>query len=286
MKLNLTLVCLLLIGFGCSSPITNSENESLVTADGTEIEGNETGEIFAKGQELLRQLEGDYFELYEEGAHRYYPEPCGYASWDVQIREIYEETGYWEISWAGESYDIVLAEKEESGNIVIETSSEVEERFTFMANPDPKVWNFDSGRRQTPDIVRVEDIENFDMRPCTNAVEIMQHLATTWYELEEVDDQEVIIEPCESAPAGFDIAEDGSTIDFRSGSDPDEIVSMTKLNSRITIVYRPIYGGEERTLVIHNKYGGVAQVGVGTEDDPRYVTEASSDTYEKVEEDC
>lgn len=286
MNWKLILGCILLSGFGCSSPSSNPENEPQVTEDGTEIEGNDTGETFAEGQELLRQLEGDYYELYEDGADRYYPEPCGHAGWDVQIREIYEETGFWQISWAGESYDIVLAEKEETGNIVIETSSEVEERFTFMANPNSKVWNFDSGRRQTPDIVRVEDIENFDMRPCTNAAEIMQHLSTTWYKLEEVDNQEVIKEPCESAPAGFDIAEDGSTIDFRSGSDPDEIVSMTKLNSRITIVYRSMYGGEESTLVIHNKYGGVAQVGNGSDDDPRYVTESSSDSYAKVEEDC
>lgn len=280
------LLIFIAVAMGSCHSADPQSNEGLVDTDqGTEIERNPT-EVVAQGQEVLQQIAGDYFELYEDGADRYYPEPCGTSMWDVQIREIYEETGFWEISWAGESYPISLAEFDENGNINIETTSEVEERFTFLTNPNSKVWNFDSGRRQTPDIVRVEDIEEFDLRPCTDKEKIMEQMPGSWYKLELSDGAEVIHVPCGSASDGFDIADDGSSIDFRSGSDPNEIISISKLNSRITIIHRSAFGGESDTLVIHDKYGGVARVGTGLDTDPRYVNEQSRSSYQTVEEEC
>lgn len=292
----LLITCWAIVLFGCSAP--NTDSYALVTEDGTEVEGNRSHDvegqeevldertaIVAEGQELLRKIQGEYFELTTHSEGNYYQEPCEYSMHSVAVGEVYEQTGIWEIWWAGDSYYIESA-REENGDICLKTNSMAEEKFWFLANDQDMVWDFGSGRKEAPEIVLREDITEMPMIPCFNKEEIMQHLPSSWYLLDKMDGKQVIISPCEESPAGYDIISNGEFIDFRSGSDPNEIVSMFKLNSRVSIVHRSVFGGEPDTLVIHDKYSNVARIGEGSADDRRYVSEAGKDIYEVIEEPC
>lgn len=291
------LACWATLFFGCSGPANDASNA--VTEDGTEIEGNRHSSapgqeevleeresiVVEQGEELLRSIQGEYFELTYSPEENYYQEPCGYAMHSVSVHEVYEETGIWEVWWAGDSYFIESA-TEVDGDIHIKTNSMIEEEFWFLANEQDMVWNFGSGRKEAPEIVLREDITNMPMIPCTDKAEIMKHMPSSWYLLEEVHGKQVILQPCEEAPAGIDIISNAEFLDFRSGSDPNEIVSMSKLNSRVSIVHRSVYGGEPDTLVIHDKYSDVARIGKGTPEDKRYVSESGKGIYDVLEEPC
>lgn len=281
---------------GCKESSNNQE--SLREGD-TGIEGNQhsyaPGQeevleeretiVLEEGQELLRKIQGEYMELGNNAEGYFYQEPCGYSMHAVSVHEIYEGTGIWEIGWAEDSYYIESA-TEEGGDIHIKTNSNIEEEFWFLANDQDMVWNFGSGRKEVQEIVLREDITNMPMIPCSDKEEIMKHLPSSWYLLDEVHGKSVIIQPCEEAPAGIDITSNAEFLDFRSGSDPNEIVSMFKLNSVVSIIHRSVYGGEPDTLVIHDKYSDVARIGNGSADDRRYVSEAGKDIYEVLEEPC
>ena len=292
----LLIACLVNVFIGCQ----DSANNQVTLKEGdTGIEGNRHSSapgqeevleeresiVVEEGEELLRSIQGEYFELTFSTEGNYYQEPCGYSMHTVSVHEVYEETGIWEIWWAGDSYFIESA-TEEDGDIRIKTNSMIEEEFWFLANDQDMVWNFGSGRKEAPEIVLREDITNMPMLPCTDKEEIMRHMPSSWYKLDEVDGKQVIITPCEESPAGIDIISNAEFLDFRSGSDPNEIVSMSKLNSCVTIVHRSVYGGESDTLVIHDKYSDVARIGDGSADDNRHVSEAGKDIYEVLEEPC
>lgn len=286
-------VTAILIGCG-----DTSSHYQASTEDGTEIEGNrsydvegqeevfyERESVVANGQDLLLSIQGEYFELTYSSEGSYYQEPCGYSMHSISVLEIHEETGIWEIWWAGDSYYIESATNE-GGDIRIKTNSQIEEEFWFLANDQDFVWNFGSGRKEAPEIVLREDITNLPIIPCTDKEKIMDYLPSSWYKLDEVHGKQVVITPCEESPAGIDIISNAEFLDFRSGSDPNEIVSMTKLNSRVSIVHRSVYGGEPDTLVIHDMYSNVARIGKGTSEDNRFVSDAGKDIYEMIEEPC
>ncbi len=279
--------------FGCGD---TSNQHQVTTKDGTEIEENSSVEgqeevleeqepVVAQGQDVLAEIQGEYFELTFSPEGNYYQEPCGYSMHSVSVKEVYEETGFWEIYWAGESYSIESATKE-GADIRIKTNSEVEEEFWFLANDQEKVWNFSSGRKTAPEVILREDVSHVQMMPCMDKEGIMEHLPSSWYKLEERDGKEVIVSPCEGSPEGIDIISNAGFLDFRSGSDPNEIVSMYKLNSRVYIVHRSIHRGKSDTLVIHDMYSDVARIGKGTSEDNRFVSEAGKDIYEVIEEPC
>lgn len=273
--------CLFLVVTGCSSPHTATNEDQPSVSGSTETVNNETA-VSSASTEILQKLEGKYFELSVDEGALYFQEPCEYDFPFMEVSSGSDESGGY-IYWGEEFYSIITVE-EQNGKIVIKTDSELEGQFTFSANNNKLLWNFESERKRSPAIVRIEDVQNFEIWPCTDTGEIMKNLSTSWFELSEIDGEKVIYSPCESAPGGYVFGENGESIDFGSGSDPDAIVSMSKLDNQISISYRDQYNELEtpRSMTV-NLTDNKNLIYVN---DTQYVSEQGKDEFPSVDEDC
>ncbi|WP_340075581.1 hypothetical protein [Leptobacterium sp. I13] len=275
---------ILLIFIGCRNSNTNTNKGGKEVSNPIEVESNLDNALTTEAIELVKKLEGIYYTLRKDGTNLFYEESCSYNPYDVKITEVAEESGYWDIYWLDESFSI-HAVKEKDGDIYITSKEDIENTFIFSKNTNDLLWDFAMmGSKETTPIVKIEDVENFEMKPCTDAEEIMKRIPTTWYQISELDGKEAIYEPCMEAPIGITI--DANSIDFWSGSDPYRIVSMSKLFNRITIKYQSIHNEDIGSIIMHNLYGDVIQFGNGTSKDHRYVNEQALDMYPIIKEEC
>lgn len=282
MKNPLFLIALLLICTSCGNQ-NSKENDS--STESSEVQDVQDESSFIDPS-LIAKVEGDYYILQGDGDKNYYQEPCNYLSYNLKISETAEGSGDWNIEYEDDSYEISLIEDKE-GDIHVTTKAApgMESTFLFEQNKNELLWSFaEIGFSELSPMVKVQNLENFEIKPCTDAAEIMSHLPTTWYELVEIDGEQVIYAECESAPSGYDIDENGESIDFRSGSDPDIIVSMSKINNQITILHRSAYNESEtpRSILVDlsNRKDFVNFHG-----EP-HVSDQVKDSFPAVDEDC
>ncbi|MCH8902965.1 MAG: hypothetical protein IIA45_03510 [Bacteroidetes bacterium] len=299
MKLLSLPLILFIILYGCGNQQTENTDTKSEVLETVEIEEGEIAEESEQIEEpsphfeLLSQLEGTYFILTEEFDGYYYEEPCGFVEFDVKIVEVSEYSDNWEIYLPGdygEYYTITSAEEKNEG-IYITATEEVEgevRTWAFLPNPAEYVWEFITlGLKYNPQIVKAENLEEFEIRPCLDALEIMRELPSTWYMISVIDGKDVIYEPCFEPPGGFSIDKDAKWLDFWTSGDPFEILSMVKHNNRIEIVYKSEFDPEEKTFIMHNySFSQTAQFGYGIEEDEMYVSDELRSMYPTVEEEC
>ncbi len=279
-------VLLLALLFSCGNQNSKKNNEDPAGASDQETE-NQISEkaISSEGLELLQKLKGNYYTLQQDGDALFYQEKCTYNEKDISISEIAEGSGYWEFYWLNETLDIHQVEEKE-GSIYITSHTDEDQTFIFSQHKNKSVWDLTvAGYRDTTPLTRVEDAHTFTAKPCTDIAEIMQRIPESWYLLTEIDGENVLYEPCEDAPGGITI--DETSIDFWSGSDPYQVVSMRKLFNKVTITYQSLYDRQiQDSIVMHDMYSAVFKFGKGTEDDNNYVSEQSKDSFTTVQEDC
>jgi len=274
MRHSIPAICILLLITACGNPKQSNQEEE-ETAANSEVTISETA------QTLLSTIQGEYFMLTEEGNEILFLESCSYTTPDIRIGENTEESGSWEISWLDDPVRITDASND-NGDIIITTNND--EIFVLYANENNLLWNFGSGGREAPPIVKAEALSQFKIKPCTDAAEIMKSMPANWYELTSMDDKQVIYVECESAPGGYDIGEEGKTIDFRSGNDPDVVVSMSKANNMITIIHRSAMNETAPTSTIKvNIESRKHYVQIDGRD---HVSAEIQDYFDTVEEDC
>lgn len=275
MRYSIPAICTLLLVTACGNPKQSNKEEQ------EEVSGEEVVALTAAAQTLLNTIQGEYFMLTEEGNEILFLESCSYTTPDIRIGENTEESGSWEISWLDDPVRITDA-SDDNGDIIITTDTD--EIFVFYANENNLLWNFGSGGKEVPPIVKVEALSQFKIRPCTDAAEIMKSMPANWYELTSMDDRQVIYVECESAPGGYDIGEEGKTIDFRSGSDPNTIVSMSKANNVITIQHRSAFNDTATPGTI--KVNLESRKHYVQFDGRDHVSAEIQDYFDTVEEDC
>ncbi len=247
-------------------------------------EENAWGEFLPKEQELMQKLDGEYYLLSGEGEEIYYQDYCDFSSFDISVYEASKDSRHWLIHWAGEEYKINKVEETKNG-IYITTLSESEQDFMFSHNENKLLRNFGSGAKEAPLIVRVEDLENFEIRPCTDEKAIIKDAGRSWYLVSLIDGIEVVFEPCMEAPGGFSF--DEKSIDFWSGSDPYEIISFSKFNNKTIIVYQTRLDNKLDSLVVNGLNREVIHIKNSDGQDEYYVSERSrKELYPTLEEDC
>jgi len=236
---------------------------------------------------LVAKVEGEYFLIESEGEEIYYQEPCDFRSYDIKISESAEGSGEWSIQHQGDYYDIAKIEEKE-GNLYVNTRADqpgMDLTFLFGQNEQELLYDFSlMGMSDNSRMTRVQHLDKFENRPCTDRDEIIAGLESTWFYLSTIDNETVIYIPCEETPGGFGV-EDGS-FDNWSGIDPFPIVSMSKENNRITMIYKSVFSEETFELVLHNYTGTTIQLGKGSETDETYVSEQAKEIYDEVEEEC
>ena len=267
---------------GCVNNNQNSSTEDQ-TDDSTDTV-EQTMVILSLGRELVESLAGEYFLMSDDSGGGFRHEPCKFVRFDLNVYEIAEGSGFWELHWLEDIYPIHSAQ-EKDGVIYVRSETDMERLFLFTSTDDERLLRFAMmGTREPPLIVRVEQVEEFYIEPCTDIDEIMKKLPATWYLITEMDGKDVIYVECQAPPGGLSIG--GGTVDFWSGSDPYPILRMHKSNNRITVVYKANFGEWIDSLVIYDLYAGVAKIGFGDDDDDRYVSEAAKERYVVVEEEC
>lgn len=286
MKTLLFPIILLLLFAACGNPKTEVVEDELGVPDSIEIDDDRSTDLPSEDRKLIRKLEGEYYMLREENGDIYYEEPCNFNTYDVKITESAEGSGYWEIYWLSDWYPINRAE-EKNGGIYITVETEAENIFMFLPAENDLLWNFAMmGSKEAPPIVRTAAVDSFEIRPCTDARKIMKDLPTNWYLISNIDGKKVIYEPCEEPPGGITIGEHGESIDFWTGSDPYNVISMTKANNRITIKYNSNFDETVYSIIMHDYYGTVAKFGDGKSKDDFYVSKQAKDSYRIVKEEC
>lgn len=275
-------IILALLFARCDNTTREGDDEIAVALDS--LETGVAADLPTEGINLILELEGEYLMLSEVDGEAFYEEPCNFNQYDVKIAESAEGSGEWELYWLDHWYPIASSE-EKSGGIYITVDSEAENVFMFLPAENDLLWNFAMmGSKSTSPIVRIEALDLVKINSCTDASAIMRNLPTVWYQLSLLDGEKVIYEYCEEAPDGLSLGEHGESIEFWNGSDPYEILSMSKANNRITIVYMTAF--REDTLYMHNFYGSVVRFGEGSGEDDLYVSEEKKGRYRVVKEEC
>ncbi|MFD0964173.1 hypothetical protein [Pseudofulvibacter geojedonensis] len=241
--------------------------------------------IDTHGLDLINKISGKYFILTEENNTIYYKEKCQYTPYDIEVvRKVEDINDYWLLNWQGETYEINHIE--EKNNDIYLTSDEND--FTFIFIKKAKSWYFaELGMKGLYPISKIENIKKYKSIACTRAKEITKTLPLNWTELTNIDGNEVVYVPCEEAISGIDLnySEEGNTIDFRSGSDPLQIISTSKLYNKITITYE-YSDGNKNSIVIHDFQGNTIKIGKGNSQDNKYINKENETQYSIVKEDC
>jgi len=277
----------LLILMGCG----NQSSESNVASSSIDEEGGNDATVpeaaVSIDRSLLSKIADEYYIVTTDNDQVYFQEPCEYLPYHVNITETAEDSGEWNIYYNGDTYDIAQVEEAE-GDIRIVTRAEsagMESTFLFSPNENESLWDFiEVGMQGISTLAKTYEMENIEIRPCSDMSKIMAYMEDSWYLISKIDGKDVLYEPCEEAPGGFSL--EGSNYDNWSGSDPYAIVSMTKKNNIITMKYKSLYNDEIQTQIIHNLAGEVIQLGDGSPDDSHYIREESKDIYTTIEEGC
>ena len=233
--------------------------------------------------DLIKKIKGEYFIMVQTGNEIIYSEPAEFKSYDIKIYEVVEESGYWEIEWYGTTYPIKYAEQKEDDIYLVTDRDDI--TFIFIKNENHDFWNFaEMGSKNNSPIVKTTEIKKYKAEPCTDMDEILRDFPNSWYQISIIDGEDAIFIPCEDAPGGIGI--ESGTIGFWNGSDPDEIVSISKLYNRLTIIHQSVFDGSKDTTVIHNLQGNTAQFGKGNNQDGFYVMESAKAFFTTINEEC
>ena len=163
-------------------------------------------------------------------------------------------------------------------------SEDSEYVFVLSKNKKDKVWDFGVlGYKDQTYLTRVENIAEFEIKPCTDIEKIMHEIPDTWFEISTIEGQEVIYEPCESAPGGITITT--KTIDFWGGSDPYKIRSMTKLNNEVTIIYER-HDLSESKIIFKEWNETILSIKIEDKNAVKHVSKEAKGNYPIIEEEC
>lgn len=286
MRQLLMIISVAILLTNCSSPKNDTENADTSTDSSSNSEIIEEEYSGTEGVELISELAGEYYNLQKEGSSVYYQAPCTSSPYDLKISETAEGSGEWTINWEEQEHTIAKAEKKE-GDIYINTAAPKGMDFTFILSKSSTkdLWEFvELGISGVSTMAKNEDLENFEIKPCTDTQAIMKTLASQWFLVSKVEGKDVLFVPCEEAPGGFSI--DAESYDNWSGVDPYEVLSVAKTLNEIKIVYKSIYGEDTQTKSIKNFNGTVLYVTNGNGEDELYIREDSKDIYSEVEEEC
>lgn len=232
---------------------------------------------------LIQQFVGPRFFLKKKGESYTFEDACDFRDFDISIAETAEYSNDWELTFYGETYSITGI-KETKGDIGLTTDKS--KTFVFRRTENPMVWGFlVNGNDNIRYLAKKHELENFNIRACTDINKIMNNTSTTWYQLTEKKGILSIEVPCEDAPAGITI--DGSFIDFWSGSDPYPIVSMSKILDKVTIVYTSVFDETKReSIIMHSPGHNLIKFGKGVYEDNYYVAEVALKEYPEILEPC